>query len=171
MSLEGLGAFTCSQIPYFGSSIAGSGHKSVILVSGIDGHTHDVPVMIIKFQYLGASFDIPQDACHVTGGCDNLSVVEEAATREISRMRVEFPTNANGNFARTQVVDGADVIQSSTCHKPTAGRVGTCHYPRRSQWNSVYLNVGTYIPLLTDIYILVISVILYVLLISIVPCL
>jgi len=73
MALESLKAFGGSDIPQFGSCIAGTGNKC-ILVLGVDGDAHNITIMVAELGDLRSSFDIPQNTGHISRTGDDLLV-------------------------------------------------------------------------------------------------
>lgn len=145
MTVEGLHGFSCTDIPKLGKGIAGAGDKDV-LVGWVDADRHDIAQVISEFGHFRARFDIPQHAGHVTGGGNNSAVVDEATAGEVARMTGELTRNTCWAFAGRQVVDGADVIQTTAGDVVSTWGVGACHHPGRPQRNGVDLVSGIGIP-------------------------
>jgi len=131
VSGECLSAFSSSHIPQFGSSIASTADKRVF-VCWVDADTHDIAIVVVEFGNFATSLDIPQNTSHITRGRHDLAIAQKSAATEVASVAVEFATNANGNFARTQVVHRADVVQTTASYEASAGRIGARHHPRRS---------------------------------------
>lgn len=134
-----------TDIPQLGESVAGTGNEDV-LVGRVDADRHHIPQVVGKLGDLGPGLDIPQHAGHVAGGGDNTAVIDEAAAGEITRVAGELTRDAGRAFARGQVVDGADVVQTTASHVVPARRIGTGHDPGRSQGDGVDFVGGVGIP-------------------------
>lgn len=54
----------------------------------------------------------------------------------------EFPADLDIALTGLEVVDGAHVVQSPTCHKVPRWGIGTGHDPGGAQWDGMYLQEG-----------------------------
>lgn len=95
--------------------------------------------MVSKLCDLRATLDVPEDAGHVTGGCEDSSVVDEPAATEVSGVPGEFPSNTGRAFPSREVVDGADVVKTTAGDEIAAGGVGAGHDPGGAQGDGVHL--------------------------------
>jgi len=98
--------------------------------------------MVTEFHDPDAGFNVPQHTGHVTGRSDNLSVIDEPAAREIARVSTEFPgalDRANPAFLRTEIVNGANVVETTAGDKVARRRIGTGHDPRRAKGDGMDL--------------------------------
>jgi len=77
---ERLDGLAGANVPELGESIASTGDKSV-LVRWVEADAHDISKMVGELNHLGAGFDIPLHAGHITGRGDDAAVVDEAAAR------------------------------------------------------------------------------------------
>ena len=127
-----------SDIPELGESIT-STRDELVVVERVDAQAHNVAKMIGKLVYLGASLEIPEHARHVARGCEDALVADESAAAEVSRVARQFTCHACGTFPCRQVVDGANVIETTAGNVVARGRVGTGHDPRGAKGDGVDL--------------------------------
>lgn len=128
MAGESLDGLAGTDIPKLSKSIA-SARDEDVLVGRVDADGHDITQVVREFGDLGARFNIPQHTGHVTGGSENAAVVDEAAAGEVAGVTGELARDAGGTFARGQVVDGANVIQTTAGNVVPTGGVGAGHDP------------------------------------------
>ena len=124
-SLNGL---TGTNIPQFGESIAGARNEDV-LVGRVDADGHDIAQVIGKFSHLGSRFDIPQHTGHVTGRGEDTAIVDEAAAGKVARVSRQLARDTGWALTRRQVVDRANVVQTTTGDVVSTGGVGASHDP------------------------------------------
>ena len=115
MTSEGLNGFAGAHIPELCGLIAGTRDECVLVWTERDAH--DISGVIKELLYLRASFHIPQDASVISRSGDDPLVVNEAAARKVTSVSVKFTGNTDGNFLGTKVVDGANVIQTTTSNE------------------------------------------------------
>lgn len=128
MASKGLDSLAGTDIPELSKSITGARDEDV-LVGRVDADGHDITQMVGEFSDLGTGFNIPEHTGHVSGRGEDATVVDEAAAGEVAGVTGELARDAGGTFARGQVVDGADVIQTTAGDVvPTRG-VGASHDP------------------------------------------
>jgi len=129
VATEGLHALALTDVPQLGCGVASTRHEDVrIRVLG-NGHAHDIAVVVVEVGDLVSSLNVPQDAGHITGRSDNLAVSEEAAARQVSSVGVKLTAHANLRLPAAQVVDGANVVETTASNEATGRRVGTGHDP------------------------------------------
>jgi hypothetical protein len=136
---KGLDGLACSDIPELGERVAGTGDEGV-LVCGVQADAHNVAEMVGKLVDLLARLDIPLHAGHVAGRGQDAPVVDEAAARQVAGVARQLTGDARGAVALlVQVVDGADVVETTACDKVSARGVGASHDPGRTQGDGVDL--------------------------------
>lgn len=108
---ERLDALAGADIPDFGGKVAGARDKDVLL--GEDGQAHDITSVIQELDQLCTGLDIPEKARDVAGGGQDLLIVQEAAAREVARVRAQFASDANRTLFCLEVVDRANVVQTT----------------------------------------------------------
>lgn len=105
MTSEGLSGLATTNIPELGSSVASTGDEDILVWSKRQATDcerlrdkrpkkrrkmissygpHHVSSVITELDNTNTGLDIPQHTCHVTRTCDDLSVVDESAAREIT---------------------------------------------------------------------------------------
>ena len=96
--------------------------------------------MIAELYDPNTSFDVPQHASHITGTGNNLSVVDETAAAEITRMSAQFPSPLHvATLFAVEVVDRTDIVKTTTSNETSRWRISTGHDPAGSQRNRVDL--------------------------------
>jgi hypothetical protein len=135
---KGLDTFLLTDIPELGEGIART-RDELVVVERVDAQAHHVTQVVGELVDLGTGFQIPQDTGHVTRRGEDASVADETAAAEVSRVARQFPGDTGRAIARRQVVDGADVIQTTAGDVVPAGRVGAGHDPRGSKGDGVDL--------------------------------
>lgn len=80
---EGLHTLLLTDIPQLGEGIASTRHKLVV-VQRVDAQAHDIAEVVGELMHLGASFQIPEHAGHVTRGSQDALVADESAAGQIS---------------------------------------------------------------------------------------
>src|SRR6218665_466334 len=76
---------------------------------------------------------------HISRASDNLVVVEESTTGQVSIVAREFPADPHISLPRLEAVDGTDIVETSAGHIATRWGVGTGHHPAGSQWYGMHL--------------------------------
>lgn len=128
VSREGLSADSRTDVPELSSVIASTRDEEVLV--GGDGDAHNVGSVLGKFANLGSSLNIPLHAKHITRSRHNLLLRQESAARQISSVRIQLTAHADGRIATSQVVHGADVVQTSASNKTSTRAVRARHHPR-----------------------------------------
>jgi hypothetical protein len=93
---------------------------------------HNVAGVITKLHYSDASLNVPEHAGHVTGGSDDLTIVDEPTAREIAGVGTQLTRALYGTdtaLLGTEVVNGADIVETAAGYKITRGGVCACHDP------------------------------------------
>lgn len=145
MTGESLHGLAGTDIPQLGEGVASTRNEDV-LVGRVDADRHHVTEVVGKFGDLGSGLDIPEHTGHVTGGGNDAAVIDEATAGQVARVTGELARDASGTFARRQVVDGANVVETTAGHVVSAGRIGTSHDPGRAQGNGVDFVGGVGVP-------------------------
>jgi len=142
---EGLRCTTAAYIPQLGRGIASTRDEDILV--GAEGQAHNVPGVVTELDHPHAGFDIPEHAGHVTRTGDNLPVVDESAATEITGVRAELSSTLDtAPLFAVEVVDGANVIQSTASHEVAGGRVSASHDPARPQGDGVDFVGGISVP-------------------------
>jgi hypothetical protein len=103
--------------------------------------------VVTEFYTAGTSLDVPQHAGHVTGASDDLTIIDEPTTTEVTRMCAQFPGTPDvGSLFAMQVVDRADVVEPAASDEISRWGISASHDPARSKWNSVDFVGGICIP-------------------------
>lgn len=142
---ERLHALLLSDVPELSKGIAGA-RDELVRVERVYAQAHDIAQMVGEFVDLGACLKVPEHAGHVTRGGEDLPVTDESAAAEVTRVAGELSSHASWAFSRRQVVDGADVVETTAGDEVAAGGVGAGHDPGRPQWDGVDLVRGVGIP-------------------------
>jgi len=142
---EGLDTLLLSNVPELCEGIAGTGNE-LIVVERVDAQAHDIAEMVGEFLQLLASLNIPEHTGHVTGRRQDATIVDEATAREVSRMTRQFSSNTSGAIAGGEVVNGTDVVQTTTSDVVATGSIGTSHDPRGSERDGVDLVCAVGVP-------------------------
>ena len=129
MASKGLDSLAGADIPELSKGVAGARDEDV-LVGRVDANAHHISEVIGEFSDLGPSLDVPEHTGHIARRGQDTTVVDEAATGEIARMAGELTSNASRPFTRRKVVDGADVIETTTGNVIAARRISARHHPR-----------------------------------------
>lgn len=100
------------------------------MVGWVDADAHDVSKMVCELGHLRASLYIPLHTGHVARGGEDIAIIDEAAARKISGMTREFSSDSCGAIAvGIEVVNGANVIETTASDEVSAGCVSTSHDP------------------------------------------
>lgn len=127
---KGLNSLAGADIPELGEGVASTGNEGV-LVGWVEADAHDVAQVVGKLGHLLARLNIPLHTSHVTRRGKDAAVVDEAAAGKVAGVARQLAGDARGAIALlVQVVDGADVVETTTSNKVAAGGVGAGHYPR-----------------------------------------
>lgn len=143
---KGLDGLAGADVPELGESIASTGDEGV-LICGVDANAHDVAEVVGELGDLGASLDVPLHAGHVAGRGEDASVVDEPAAGEVTGVARELSRDTGGAITiRVQVVDGADVVETTAGDVVPTGSVGAGHHPRGAEGDGVDLVGGVGVP-------------------------
>lgn len=127
---KGLDGLTRPDIPHLGKSVASARDESV-LVGRVEANAHDIAEVVGELGHFLASLNIPLHARHVAGRCQDAAVVDEAAAGEVAGVSRQLAGDACGAVALlVEVVDGADVVETTAGNEVSARGVGTRHDPR-----------------------------------------
>lgn len=127
VAAEGLSASTRTNVPQLGSVIASTRNEEVLV--GGDGDAHNVSSVLSEVAHLSSSLNIPEHADHITRRGDDLLLRQETAAGEVSSVGVQLTADADGRIATSEIVDRADVIETSASNQSRARRVGASHNP------------------------------------------
>ena len=145
MAQVSLGALSGPDIPNLGGGVAGSRNEHV-LVGGGDGKGHDITVVVPEGGDSLTLLDIPVDAGGVSGGGDDVALVDEAAAGQVTVVRSELLGCAH-SLGGLELVDGAKVIQSSASnHVVDGGLEGAGHDPGGPKGDGLDLVCGHGVP-------------------------
>ena len=91
---------------------------------------HNVSRMVAELHDAYTGLDIPQHTGHISGASHNLAIVQEAAAAEVSGVCAKL-TSALDIVALLgmQVVDGADIVETTAGNEVSGGRISACHDP------------------------------------------
>lgn len=142
---KGLHGPSGANIPKFGESIAGAGDENV-LIGWVDADAHDISEVVGEFGHLGPGLDIPEHASHIPRGGQDTTVVDEAATGQVAGVTGELTSDTGRTFPGGEVVDGADVVETTAGHVIAAWSIGACHHPRGTERNGMDLIGGVGVP-------------------------
>jgi len=138
---EGVRVISSPQIPHLGGCITGPRHKQVA-VRRASTQAHCVAFVALEGGDAFSLGHVPQHARGVSGARKDLGRVDEAAARQVSVVRRQLLLRAarQASQSRFKAVDGAQVVQSTTCHHLALRRFkSTRHHPRRPQRNGIQL--------------------------------
>lgn len=143
---KGLHGLAGADIPQLGEGVAGAGDEGV-LVGGVDADAHDIAQVVRELGDFGTGLDIPLHAGHVAGRGEDAAVVDKSAAREVSRVAGELAGDAGRAITvGVEVVDGADVVETTAGDVVAAGGVGASHDPRGAEGDGVDLVGGVGVP-------------------------
>lgn len=129
MASKGLHSLASANIPELGESIASTGDEGV-LVGGVEADAHDIAEMVGKLGNLLARLDIPLHAGHVARRRQDAAVVDKSAAGQVSGMTRQLPSDPRRSVTLlVEVVDGADVVKTTTSDEVTAGGISAGHDP------------------------------------------
>lgn len=118
-----------TNIPKLGESVAGAGNEGVG-VGGVEADAHDISKVVGEISNFLAGLDVPLNASHVTRGGEDAPIIDESTAREIASMARELPRHTGGTIALlVQVVDGANVVETTASDEIAARGIGTGHDP------------------------------------------
>lgn len=100
---------------------------------------HDVSRVVVELNNPHSRIHIPKHAAHVTRRRQDLTVVQEATAREVPRVSRQLPRDLDGPLLAPQVVNRANVVESTASDKVTARGIGARHDPRRPEGDGVDL--------------------------------
>lgn len=126
---KGLHRLSGTDIPELGERVAGTRDEGV-LVGGVQADAHDIAKVVGELGDLLASLNVPLHAGHVTGGGEDAAIVDESAAGQVTGVAGQFPGHPRGAVALlVEIVDGADVVETTAGDKVAAGGVGAGHDP------------------------------------------
>lgn len=125
---ESLDTLLLADIPELGEGVTGAGNELVV-VEGVDGQAHDIAKMVGKLVDFRAGFQIPKNTGHVTRGGKDAAVADESTATKVARVARKLTRDAGGTFPRRQVVNRADVVETTAGDEIAARRVGAGHHP------------------------------------------
>lgn len=128
VSSESLHRLSGTDIPQLGEGIAGARNENV-LVCRVDADRHHVAKVISEFSNLRARFDIPQHASHVAGRRDDSAIVDEPTAREVAGVSGELTRDTGRTLTRGEVVDRANVVETTAGDVVSTRGIGTGHHP------------------------------------------
>jgi len=129
VSGKGLHGLSGTDVPKLGECIA-STRDEYVLVRRVDADGHDVAEVVSELGDLRSRLDIPQHAGHVSRGRNYSAVVDEATAGQVARVPREFSCHTGRALTGGQVVNGADVVETTAGNVVPAGSVRTSHHPR-----------------------------------------
>jgi len=131
MSSERLGSLAAPDVPQLGGCIASTRYEDILV--GAEGQTHNIPSVVTELYNADTSLNIPEHAGHITRAGDNLTVIEESATTEITGMSAQFTGTLDvASVLAIQVVYGTNVVKTTAGDEVPGRGVGTGHDPTRS---------------------------------------
>ena len=76
--------------------------------------------MVIEFNHSDTGLNIPQHASHVARAGNDLSVVDESTTRQVTRVSAKFSA-ASGTLTISglEVVNRTDIVQATASNEVT----------------------------------------------------
>ena len=95
--------------------------------------------MIIELNHSYSRIDVPEHTGHVPRTRQDLTIVQEATTTQISRMSAELPRDLDRPLLRPQIVNGTDVVESTAGDEVAGGGEGAGHDPGGPQGDGVDL--------------------------------
>jgi hypothetical protein len=124
-----LNTLAIAQVPNLGSSIYTSRNKN-ILIGGANSQGHDIcPVIGECFEGV-PRIDIPEYACGISGGGNNVLFTDESAAAEVSIVSHELGLSLGIGRCLTNIVNGAYVIKTTAGDEVALGWFkGTGHDP------------------------------------------
>jgi hypothetical protein len=152
VSSECLSGLAAPNIPQFGSCITSTRYEDVLV--GAKGQTrfarkyeqlgrspttrtlyapHNISSVVAELYNTDTRLYVPEHAGHVTRAGDNLTIVEESATTEITGMSAQFTSTLDvASILAIQVVDRTNIVETTAGDEVSGGGVGTGHDPTRS---------------------------------------
>lgn len=108
----------------------------------------DITSMSRKLARPLLSSNVPQGTCCISRPREHLTVAPETARTDIRRMPNELPRNRHlhDRLPPAQVVDRADIIQTTGRDQMPGRRVGTCHHPTHAQGHCLHFVTRLCIP-------------------------
>lgn len=107
---------------------------------------HDIARVVHKVCKFLTGVNVPQDARRVATRRQHPVVVHEPAAADIACMSCQFSRGLDGPVACVQVVDRANVIETTGCYVVARGSICTRHDPRRPQGYGEYFVCCVRIP-------------------------
>lgn len=128
-----------ADIPQLRESVASTRDKGV-LVGGVEADAHDIAEVVGELNDARAGLNVPLHTGHVARRGQDAAVVDEATTGEVAGVTGQFASDAGGAVTvLVQVVDGADVVETTAGDVVAARGIGAGHDPRRAEGDSVDL--------------------------------
>lgn len=126
---KGLDSLSSADIPELGESIASTGDEGV-LVSRVETDAHDVAQVVGELSHLLTSLNIPLHASHVARRGEDATIVDEATAGQVASMAGELTSDTGRTIALlVEVVNRADVVETTTGDEVARWSVGTGHNP------------------------------------------
>ena len=108
---------------------------------------HNITGVVRELNDSDTGLDVPENAGHITGRRDDLSVVDEATAGEITGVGGELAGTLDTHAVLVpEVVDGTNVVETTAGDKGGGGRVGAGHDPGGAEGDSVDLVGGVGVP-------------------------
>jgi hypothetical protein len=157
VTCERLCSFTATDIPQLRRRIACTGDENILIrterqtgppstsvhFSCNDGPQcipHHVSSMITELNNTDSGFNVPKHTGHITGRSHNLTIIYESAARQVPRVSRKFACAlVHAALFVVQVVDGTDIVKTTTSNKVSRRRVCACHNPGRPKRDRVHL--------------------------------
>ena len=104
--------------------------------------------MVTELDDPRSRLDIPEHAGHISRTGYDLAVIDETAAAEITGVSTKLTgtLQVGATVLVVEVVNGADVIQTTAGHKVARGRIRTGHDPAGTKRNSMDFVGGVGIP-------------------------
>ena len=145
MARKGLDGSAGADIPELREGVAGTGHEDV-LVGGVDTNAHNIAQVVGKLGDFGARLDIPKHTGHVSGRRQDTAIVDESAAGQVTGVTGELASHAGRPVVGGEVVDGADVVETTAGNVITARGVSAGHDPGGAEGDGVHFVGGVRIP-------------------------
>ena len=121
---KGLDGLSCTDIPQLGKRIT-SARDEGVLVGRVKADAHDLHEVGYRNWSKGDRVRRPSWRRHVARGGKDAAVVDEATAGKVAGMTRKLTRNACGPVTLlVEIVDGANVVETTTCDE-VAGR-GVC---------------------------------------------
>mmetsp|Transcript_15510 Transcript_15510/g.47296 ORF Transcript_15510/g.47296 Transcript_15510/m.47296 type:complete len:220 (+) Transcript_15510:867-1526(+) len=144
MALERVRALPGPEVPHLRGRVARARDEHV-RIRAAHGHAHHIPRVVREALHVVRRLDVPEDACRVARGRQNLRIVHEPAARQVAIVRGQLPRRPH-HVGLRQRVDGADVVQAAAGDKIAICAVGAGHDPGAAQRDGVDLVLRLPVP-------------------------